>query len=131
MKKCTRDPIREDHIHNEAIVDASPEEQTMSWYYYLENKISFRFQARCIAAKAVSPFRKGETVEVVRLGAEDASAHDMLVQIRWSGGKWPCLCHNWPPSIRTNSPRKPGISGTRRAAFSELMSQTDKSAASE
>jgi hypothetical protein len=43
MKNRTRDPIREDRIHNEAIVDAGPEEQAMSWYYYLENKISFPF----------------------------------------------------------------------------------------
>ena len=35
MKKPSRDPIREDRIENEAIVDASPEEQAMGWYYYL------------------------------------------------------------------------------------------------
>ena len=27
----------------------------MSWYYHLESKISFPFQARCVAANAVSP----------------------------------------------------------------------------
>lgn len=50
MKKSRRDPVREDRIDNEAIVDASPEEQAMSWYYYLEGKIRFPFQAKCIAA---------------------------------------------------------------------------------
>jgi len=85
--KRTRDPIREDRIDNEAIVDAGPEEQAMSWYYYLEGRISFPFQAKCIAAKVVSPLRKGETVEVVRMAAEDFCAHDMLVQIRWQGRK--------------------------------------------
>ena len=49
-----RDPVREDRIHNEAIVDAGPEEQALSWYYYLENKISFPFQAKCQAAKVTS-----------------------------------------------------------------------------
>jgi hypothetical protein len=34
MKRPKRDPAREDRIHNEAIVDAVPEEQAMSWYYY-------------------------------------------------------------------------------------------------
>ena len=35
-------PMREDRIHNEAIVDASgPEEQAMSWYYYLERQDPF------------------------------------------------------------------------------------------
>ena len=40
MRRPKRDPAREDRIHNEAIVDAGPEEQAMSWYYYLEGKIS-------------------------------------------------------------------------------------------
>ena len=87
MKRPKRDPVREDRIHNEAIVDASPDEQAMSWYYYLESKISFPFQARCVAAKDVSPLRKGETTEVVRMAAEDVCEHDMLVQIRWQGLK--------------------------------------------
>lgn len=87
MRKRTIDPIREDRIHNEAIVDARPEEQAMSWYYYLEGKISFPFQAKCTATKAVSPLRKGETVEVLRMAAEDSCEHDMLVQIRWHGRK--------------------------------------------
>jgi hypothetical protein len=87
MKPAKRDPVREDRIHNEAIVDARPEEQAMSWYYYLESKLSFPFHARCVAAKAVSPLNKGETTEVVRMAAEDACAHDMLVQIRWQGRK--------------------------------------------
>jgi Calcium binding len=80
MKKCNRDPIREDRIHGEAIADADTGEQAVSWYYYLESKISFPFQARCIAAKPVSPLKKGETVEVVQIrrqgpaGAENPRA---------------------------------------------------------
>jgi hypothetical protein len=60
MKKPKKDPVREDRIHNEAIVDANgPEEQVMGWYYYLDDKIRFPFQAKCIAVKVVSPLRKG------------------------------------------------------------------------
>jgi hypothetical protein len=87
MKRPKRDPVREDRIHNEAIVDASPDDQAMSWYYYLESKISFPFQARCLAAKDVSPLRKGETVEVVRMAPDDACEHDMLVLVQWQGRK--------------------------------------------
>jgi hypothetical protein len=87
MKRPQRDPVREDRIYNEAIVDARPEEQTMSWYYYLEGKIRFPFRAKCVAANAVSPLRKGETVEVSRMAAEGACEHDMLVQICWQGRK--------------------------------------------
>ena len=84
MSKPRKNRIREERIHNEAIVDAyGPEEQALGWNYYLENKIRFPFSARCIASKVVSPLRKGETVDVRRLAPEDSCAHDMLVLIRW------------------------------------------------
>ena len=76
--------MREERIHNEAVVDAyGPEEQAMGWYYYLENKIRFPFRAKCIVAKVVSPLLKGETVEVRRMAPEDICSSDMLVLIRW------------------------------------------------
>ena len=87
MKKPRRDPIREDRIENEAIVDARPEEQAMGWYYYLENKIGFPFEAKCIATKVASPLQKGETVEVIRMAPEDKCEHDMFVLIRWQDRK--------------------------------------------
>ncbi|MGA2725536.1 MAG: calcium-binding protein [Bryobacteraceae bacterium] len=34
---------------------------------------------------SVSPLRKGETVEVLRMAPEDACSADMLVLIRWQG----------------------------------------------
>ena len=86
MKKLKKDAVREDRIQNEAIADANgPEEQVMGWYYYLDDKIRFPFQARCIAAKVVSPLRKGEIVEVQRMAPEDACSAGMLVLIRWHG----------------------------------------------
>ncbi len=84
MRKPAEDMIREDRIHNEAIVDAyGSEEKAISWYYYLENKIRFPFSARCIVANLVSPLKRGETVEVRRLAPVDACSADMLVLIRW------------------------------------------------
>lgn len=86
MPKPRRDPKREDRIHNEVIVDASnPEEQAMGWYYCLEDKIRFPFQAKCIVAQVVSPLLKGETVEIRSMAPEDACASDMLVLVRWQG----------------------------------------------
>ena len=130
MKRLQRNPVREDRIYNEAIVDARPEEQAMSWYYYLEGKISFPFQARCVAAKAVSPLRKGETVEVLRMAVEDACEHDMFVQtVGWSG-KWQSLSLNCAPSIQTNQPKKPSataITGSRRATACNLRTATESS----
>ena len=88
MKKPKKNPVREDRIQNEATVDAfGPEEQALGWYYYLENKIRFPFQAKCIVVKPVSPLLKGETVEVQRVAPEDACSSDMLVLIRWQGRK--------------------------------------------
>src|SRR4029453_6559434 len=86
MTETKRDPVREERIHNEAVVDAyGPEEQAMGWYYYLENKIRCPFQARCTVTKAVSPLRKGETGEGRPLAPEDACPTNRLGQIRWHG----------------------------------------------
>jgi hypothetical protein len=61
VKKRQRDPDRESRIHEEVIVDTNgPEEQAMGWYYFLENKLRFPIQARCIASNVVSPLKKGE-----------------------------------------------------------------------
>jgi hypothetical protein len=87
MTRPKRDPAREDRIYNEAIVDARPEEQAMSWYYYLQGKILFPFHAKCAVVNAVSPLRKGETIEVSHMAVEEACEHDMFVQIRWRGWK--------------------------------------------
>lgn len=84
VPKLRRNRVREERIHNEIILDAyGPEEQALGWYYYLENQIQFPFTARCIASEVVSPLRKGETAEVLRLAPQDSCAHDMLMVIRW------------------------------------------------
>lgn len=112
MNRSRKDPVREQRIHNEAIVDAGPDEQALSWYYYLENKIRFPFKAKCRAAKVVSPLKKGEAVEVVRMS--------------WSDGKvenWRSRSLNSSLSVQTNQPSRPsatGITGSRRAAVSDL-----------
>lgn len=86
MAKPKTDPLREERIDNEVVVDAyGPDEPAMGWYYYLEGQIRFPFQAQCIAAKTISPLLKGETVEVRRLAPEDACSGDMLVLIQWHG----------------------------------------------
>jgi hypothetical protein len=88
MKKPAKDPVREERIENEAIVDAyGQEEKAMSWYYYLEGKLTFPFQARCTMARITSALRNSEIVEVRGLPPEDACAQDMLVRIKWQGRK--------------------------------------------
>jgi len=83
MAKSKEDPVREERIENEVVVDAyAPEERAMGWYYYLEGKIRFPFKAKCIVAKAVSPLLKGETIEVQGMAPEEAC---ILVLIKWQG----------------------------------------------
>lgn len=123
MKKPKKDPVREDRIHNEAIVDANgPEEQVMGWYYYLDDKIRFPFQAKCFAAKVVSPLRKGETVEVQRMAPEDACSADMLVLIRWHGRTLAVPLSQLvaiDPDQSAARPLATGITGWRRVTASE------------
>jgi hypothetical protein len=86
MAKPKRDPVREERIREEIIVDAyGPQEQAMGWYYYLEDKIRFPFHANCIASRVTSPLRRGESVDVRSLAPEDKCSGDMLVLIRWQG----------------------------------------------
>lgn len=78
------DPIREERIIDEVVVDAyGAEERAMGWYCYLENNLRFPFAAKCLVAKAVSPLIKGETVEVRRMAPADACSSDMFVVVRW------------------------------------------------
>ena len=85
MAKPKRDPVREERIHEEVIVDAcGPEEQAMGWYYYLEEKIHFPFHAQCIASVSTSPLRKGDSVDIRKMAPEDSCSTDMLVMTRWN-----------------------------------------------
>jgi hypothetical protein len=85
MPKARRNDDRENRISEEIIVDAyGPEEQAMSWYYYLEDKIQFPFQAQCIASVPTSPLRKGDSVEIRKMVHEDNCSTDMLVMTRWN-----------------------------------------------
>ena len=85
MAKPKRDPIREERIHEEIIVDAyGAEEQAMGWYYHLEEKIHFPFHAQCIASVSTSPLRKGDPVDIRKIAPEDSCSTDMLVMTRWN-----------------------------------------------
>jgi len=63
-------PVSALATHRGAIPRSVP--QALGGYYYLENKIRSRFQAKCIRPKVASPLLKGETVEVRRLTPGEA-----------------------------------------------------------
>jgi hypothetical protein len=88
MKKPRKDPVRENRIHEEAIPDAyGSEEKAMSWYYYLEGRLSFPFCAKCTASKITSPLQKGETVDVLSMAPDQVCTSDILVMVRWQRRK--------------------------------------------
>lgn len=78
-----RDKTREDRITMEAVVDAYDEvERAMSWYYYLEGRLHFPFNAVCVAKRAISPLHPRDKVEVVGMPDEDECMREMFVTIR-------------------------------------------------
>jgi hypothetical protein len=86
MTEVKKDEVREERIAFEAIVDANgPEEQATGWYYYLDDKISPPFKAKCIAKRTISPLEIGEEVEVIGMATEDECEHEMFAQVKWQG----------------------------------------------
>jgi len=75
MKRPKRDPVREDHIHNQAIVNSGClwVRREGNELVLLSRKQAYvSFQGPLHSAQATSPRRKGETVEVRRLAKEEA-----------------------------------------------------------
>lgn len=84
MKRVAIDEERERRIDNEVIVDAYDEiEMAMGWYYYLEGKISFPFDAICSVKKRTSPLKIDETVSVIKMSPETECEHSMFVETEW------------------------------------------------
>lgn len=76
------DDERDERIRTEVIVDAyTPDEQALGWCYYLEQKLTFPFQARCIERRTISPLQEDEVVRVV--GMIDEVIQEMFVEIEW------------------------------------------------
>jgi hypothetical protein len=86
MSKIEKDDDREYRISMEAIVDAyGPEEQALGWYYYLEGKIRFPFDAKCVRERSISPLRLDEKVKVLGMADEDDCLVEMFVIVEWAG----------------------------------------------
>jgi len=88
MSEIKQDQQREQRITSEIIVDAYDEvERALGWYYYLEDKLSFPFKAKCIAKRLISPLAEGEIVQVGAMAPEDECMHEMFVEVAWQGRK--------------------------------------------
>lgn len=86
MRKPKPNRALETLISEEVVVDAcTSEERAMSWYYYPEEKLAFPFKAKCTVARAVSPLKIGEQVDVLAMPKEDDCMGEMLVMISFAG----------------------------------------------
>jgi hypothetical protein len=84
MSRIKEDETVEDRISTKIVVDAyNEEERAMGWYYYLEDKLGFPFQAKCVATRATSPLVVGEKVEVKKMAPEAECENAMFVMISW------------------------------------------------
>ncbi|MCB1098463.1 MAG: calcium-binding protein [Verrucomicrobiae bacterium] len=86
MPKQPKDEEIEDRIHNEAIVDAhGEEERAIGWYYYLDDKLSAAFPAKCIKRERTSPLKVGSVVSVKKMAPVEECYKRMLVTILHDG----------------------------------------------
>ena len=84
MPKVKEDKDREERIVMEVVVDAYDEtERALGWYYYIKDKLSFPFKAKCTDERPISPLRKGEKVEAIGMPPEDECEKELFVTIKW------------------------------------------------
>lgn len=88
MHRTPKDDEREERIAMEIIVDAyGPEEQALGWFTYLEEHLTFPFQTRCVAERAISPLQVGDAVEIVGMAPADECEHELFVETPWGHGR--------------------------------------------
>lgn len=84
MQKPPKDPIREERIHDQIIVDAYKEgESALSWYYYLQDTLAFPFRATVSTRRASSPLKTGQIVTVTGMADEEECEQEMFVYVRF------------------------------------------------
>ncbi len=87
-KRPALNRAREHRIIYEIVVDAyTPEERAIGWHCYLDDKLRFPFKAKCIAAREISPLKKGEEVEVLGMAPGDDCMREMFVLVQFAGRK--------------------------------------------
>jgi hypothetical protein len=84
MGRVERDDEREERISNRIVVDAyTPEEVVIGWHIYLDEKMSFPFDATCTDERATSPLEEGERVTVVGMIPDREASAEMFVTVEW------------------------------------------------
>ena len=83
METSNQNGDRDERIAMEILVDVYDEtEEGMSWYVYLENRLSFPFQAVWLKNRAAS-LTDGIAIDVIGMAPEEDCTTDMLVEVRY------------------------------------------------
>ncbi len=90
-------------IDNEILIDTYNDEEVASaWYTYMEENMSFPFKAECLFESAISPFKKGECLEVVGLGEIESCDHGIYVKISFCDRQFDIPLFDMRPIDATN-----------------------------
>jgi hypothetical protein len=85
MPRKKKNPAIEQRLDDEIVVDCYNEsERHVAWQCYLEDRLPFPFQARCLNRLPESPLQPGDEVTVTGL-LEDDDLAPMEVLIKWRG----------------------------------------------
>lgn len=83
-KPPQRDEEREERIMMEIVVDCYNESEAWTgWHCYLEDRLSFPFQAECVRSRRSSLLNPGERVTVIGMSDDDGMLGEMEVLIQW------------------------------------------------
>lgn len=86
MSSKKTDPIRENRIDYEIIVDAYDEtERAIGWYYYLENKITFPFNAKWNKKAKKTGLITEKEVKVLGMASEEDCENNIYVEVAYIG----------------------------------------------
>lgn len=83
-EKVEENPVIEERITMEIVVDAYNEAETaMGWYYYLKDRMTFPFQAECTEKRSISPLKLETEITVTGMAHEDECLREMFVEIEY------------------------------------------------
>ncbi len=101
MNRTKIDPKREHRIDYEVIADCyNEEEQSLGWYYYLENKCTFPFQAL---------LKNKKIVEITSMAPEEDCEKEMYVYAKFEDDELPIVLFDITPLSSTNEKTKEAI----------------------
>jgi len=109
-KRRRREPAREKRICTQVTVDAySSEEQSIGWYYYLQESLRFPFPAVCIRKRSISPLRQKAEVQVLGMAEEGECEREMFVTIPWKASRLAVPLSQLEPGRKTDPGTKQAV----------------------